>query len=98
MSKDLDWVDYFDKAYYNAVVYGTGFIRVSVNGPEGLSLSVVDPKDYRYLMEKPPSTWTGLTDEDLPALAGDNGKAMELHQVKRFAKVIEAKLKEKNNG
>ena len=40
--------------------------------------------------------WEGLTDEDLPALAGDNGKVMELQQVRRFAKVIEAKLKEKN--
>ena len=41
-------------------------------------------------------TWVGLTDEDLPALAGDNGKVMELQQVRRFAKAIEAKLKEKN--
>jgi hypothetical protein len=41
-------------------------------------------------------TWVGLTDEDLPALAGDNGKVMELQQVRRFAKVIEAKLKERN--
>jgi len=40
--------------------------------------------------------WVGLTDEDLPALAGDNGKVMELQQVRRFAKAIEAKLKEKN--
>ena len=43
-----------------------------------------------------PKPWVGLTDEDLPALAGDNGKVMELQQVRRFAKVIEAKLKEKN--
>ncbi|NDE05493.1 MAG: hypothetical protein EB003_12755, partial [Flavobacteriia bacterium] len=41
-------------------------------------------------------TWVGLTDEDLPALAGDNGKVMELQQVRRFAKAIETKLKEKN--
>ena len=40
--------------------------------------------------------WVGLTDEDLPALAGDNGKVMELQQVRRFAKAIETKLKEKN--
>jgi hypothetical protein len=41
-------------------------------------------------------TWVGLTNEDLPALVGDNGKVMELQQVRRFAKVIEAKLREKN--
>ena len=46
--------------------------------------------------ETPQRTWVGLTDEDLPALAGDNGKVMELQQVRRFAKAIEAKLKEKN--
>ena len=45
---------------------------------------------------QPQRTWVGLTDEDLPALAGDNGKVMELQQVRRFAKVIEAKIKEKN--
>ena len=41
-------------------------------------------------------TWVGLTDEELPPLAGDNGKYMELQQVRRFYKAIEAKLKEKN--
>jgi hypothetical protein len=49
MSKDLDWVDYFDEAYKNALVYGTGFIKIIVNGPNGLEMSVVDPKDYRYI-------------------------------------------------
>ena len=41
-------------------------------------------------------TWVGLTDEELPPLVGDNGKYMELQQVRRFYKYIEAKLKEKN--
>ena len=49
MTRDLDWVDYFDQAYHNAVIYGTGFIRITVNGPKGLEMSVVDPKDYRYI-------------------------------------------------
>ena len=49
MTKELDWVDYFDQAYHNAVIYGTGFIRITVNGPKGLEMSVVDPKDYRYI-------------------------------------------------
>lgn len=92
MSKDLDWVDYFDQAYYNAVVHGTGFIRVSVNGPEGLSLSVVDPKDYRYLMEEPPSTWVGLTDEEILIMSRyDLEYAALIGEVQR-------KLKEKNGG
>jgi len=44
----------------------------------------------------PQRTWVGLTDEELPPLVGDNGKYMELQQVRRFYKYIEAKLKEKN--
>ena len=40
--------------------------------------------------------FVGLTDEELPPLVGDNGKYMELQQVRRFYKYIEAKLKEKN--
>ena len=47
---------------------------------------------------KPQRTWVGLTDEELPPLAGDNGKYMELQQVRRFYKYIEAKLKEKNSA
>ena len=50
-----------------------------------------------YLLgDAPQRTWVGLTDEELPPLVGDNGKYMELQQVKRFYKYIEAKLKEKN--
>jgi len=48
--KDQDWVEAFDEAMQNAVVYGTGFIKVTTNGPGGLTLSVVDPKDYRYIV------------------------------------------------
>ena len=46
----------------------------------------------------PQRTWVGLTDEELPPLVGDNGKYMELQQVRRFYKYIEAKLKEKNSA
>ena len=52
------------------------------------------PVGYQYSPFRKP--WVGLMDEDLPALAGDNGKVMELQQVRRFAKAIEEKLKEKN--
>jgi len=46
--------------------------------------------------ETPQRPWVGLTHEELPPLVGDNGKYMELQQVRRFYKYIEAKLKEKN--
>ena len=85
-----DWVASFDEAYHNAVIYGTGFIKVTANGPEGLNLSVVDPKDYRYLMEEPPSTWKGLTDEE---------KQEAYYKIDSWSDCvafIEAKLKEKN--
>ncbi len=90
MSKDLDWVDYFDQAYYNAVVHGTGFIRVSVNGPEGLNLSVVDPKDYRFL------TWVGLTDEEMLMLEETTTCTKDESWLRNLTRAIEAKLKEKN--
>jgi hypothetical protein len=93
VGKDLDWVDYFDQAYYNAVVHGTGFIRISVNGPEGLNLSVVDPKDYRYLMEEPPSTWTGLTPEEEEEIIT---KAHSGAGWRFYIRETEAKLKAKN--
>ena len=42
------------------------------------------------------SAWVGLTDEELPTLAGDNGKVMDLEQTRKFYKVIERLLKKKN--
>jgi len=65
-----DWVASFDEAYHNAVIYGTGFIRVTANGPEGLNLSVVDPKDYFYLGERVPENYTYGTPL-LDAMKGD---------------------------
>ena len=49
-------------------------------------------------MSQSQRAWVGLTDEELPPLVGDNGKYMELQQVRRFYKYIEAKLKEKNSA
>ena len=40
--------------------------------------------------------WVGLTDDEVPALAGDNGKLMDLEQTRKFYKAIERLLKEKN--
>ena len=34
--KVKDWVEAFDEAYMNAVIHGTGFIKVTTNGPGGL--------------------------------------------------------------
>ncbi len=48
------WLDAFEDALQNAVIHGTGFIKVTTNGPQGLELSVVKPEDYRYVMEDPP--------------------------------------------
>jgi hypothetical protein len=69
-----NWVASFDEAYHNAVIYGTGFIRVTANGPEGLNLSVVDPKDYFYLGEKVPEKYTYGTPL-LDAMKGDKHDA-----------------------
>lgn len=52
VDKVKDWVEAFDEAYLNAVTHGTGFIKVTTNGPGGLQLSVVDPMDYHYI-ERP---------------------------------------------
>ena len=51
----------------------------------------------RMMHDSTKRPWVGLTDEELPPLVGDNGKYMELQQVRRFYKYIEAKLKEKNH-
>ena len=41
----------FDRLFHevttNALIYGTGFLRIDSN----LNISVVDPKDYKYLGE-----------------------------------------------
>lgn len=38
----------YEQATHNALVYGTGFVRVSlVNGR--LEVTVVDPRDYKYI-------------------------------------------------
>jgi hypothetical protein len=57
MTQDLDWVDLFDEAYKNALIHGTGFIKITVNSPKGLEMSVVSPADYHYLGEKVPAPY-----------------------------------------
>jgi sRNA-binding carbon storage regulator CsrA len=51
MEREYDWVRCFDEAHRNAFVYGTGFIKITVNSPKGLELSVVNPEHY-YLIQK----------------------------------------------
>ncbi len=66
--KSKDWVEVFDEAYMNAVIHGTGFIRIAANGPKGLEMSVVDPKDYRYLMDVPAEVQPDETTRAIRAL------------------------------
>lgn len=65
---EQDWVGCFDEAYMNAVIHGTGFIRITANGPKGLEMSVVDPKDYRYLMDVPAEVQPDETTKAIRAL------------------------------
>ena len=50
--REYEWVRCFDEAYRNALVYGTGFIQVTVNSPKGLQLSVVAPEHYHYIRKE----------------------------------------------
>ena len=52
MEREYDWVSCFDEAYTNALVYGSGFIQVTVNSPKGLQLSVVAPEDYCHIQKE----------------------------------------------
>lgn len=52
MDREYDWTDCFEEAYKNALIYGTGFIQLSVNTPKGLELSVVPPENYHYIREE----------------------------------------------
>jgi len=47
--KEQDWVEVFDNAMQNAMVYGTGFVRVAKTENGRLELSVVKPEDYQWL-------------------------------------------------
>lgn len=47
MTED-DLAKTYEQATHNALVYGAGFVKVSlVNGR--LEVSVVDPRDYKYI-------------------------------------------------
>ena len=80
--KDQDWVEVFDEAYMNAVVHGTGFIRMTTNGPGGLQLSVVDPKDYRYLMDAPEEVQTDERTKAIRALMDSVVMASKSNRIK----------------
>ena len=80
--KDQDWVEVFDEAYMNAVVHGTGFIRMTTNGPGGLQLSVVDPKDYRYLMDAPEGVQPDERTKAIRALMDSVAMASKSNRIK----------------
>lgn len=52
MEREHEWIVRFYEAYHNAVVYGTGFIKLSIEAPKGLVVSVVDPEDYHYIQKE----------------------------------------------
>jgi len=81
---------------YEEIDFPNGFLRwIREDGVYGCTLTEEQMIKIKALHEAP-RPWVGLTDEELPPLVGDNGKYMELQQVRRFYKYIEAKLKEKN--
>ena len=54
----------YEQATHNALVYGTGFVKVAlVKGR--LEVSVVDPKDYRYIEPIEAEQW-GASSMDRP--------------------------------
>lgn len=52
MERENEWMVRFYEAYHNAVVYGTGFIKLSIEPPKGLVVSVVSPDDYHYIKQE----------------------------------------------
>ena len=78
-----------------------GYVRADGEGifiyGEDKFQKIKDVVEFIPIYTEPPQrTWVGLTDDELPALAGDNGKVMDLEQTRKFYKVIERLLKEKN--
>jgi hypothetical protein len=98
MTRKLMWSAEAIKAYES----GQGVKLVNVPHPHYEPLPAdLNPESLETVeieLPETPRQWVGLTDEELPPLVGDNGKYMDLQQVKRFYKYIEAKLKEKNNA
>lgn len=89
-----DWVECFDEAMQNAIMYGTGFIKVTTNGPEGITLSVVKPEDYRYVMEEPESKSQALTKKEAED-AWEESKGAN-NRLKAYNNLLDDKLWKKN--
>mgnify|MGYP006286551787 CR=1 FL=1 len=70
---------------------GVGFIDGVWHGPTAWQCQCGKPYTVTCISSKPAKQWVGLTDEDMEALfLNEDGV--------RFARYIEAKLKEKNHG
>ena len=70
---------------------GVGFIDGVWHGPTAWQCQCGKAYTVTCISSKPPKQWVGLTDEDMEALfLNEDGV--------RFARYIEAKLREKNHG
>ena len=76
MTED-DLVKTYEQATHNALVYGTGFVRVAlVKGT--LEVSVVDPKDYRYIEPIEAGQWGASSVERPEYIAEQEAKTRAL--------------------
>jgi hypothetical protein len=74
---------------------GAGFIDGVWHGPKSWQCQCGRPYTVTCISSKPPKReWVGLTDEEIHEIDGYE----EDRKMYRFARAIEAKLKEKNHG
>ena len=74
---------------------GVGFIDGVWHGPKAWQCQCGRPYTVTCISSKPPKReWVGLTDEEIHEIDGYE----EDRKMYRFARAIEAKLKEKNHG
>ncbi len=74
---ESEMVKTYEKALHNAVVYGTGFVKIAmVKGV--FEVSVVDPKDYRYIEPIEAGQWGASSMERPEYIAEQEAKTRAL--------------------